>query len=127
MGLRAKHANCQIVTPANDFCGRFFWRGGFVKKAGASSARSMHFARTQTQGCIKLAVFSLSSIGWWRGLGRGGPFLLVAPLLSPLPTRASRGEEEELDAALPLTLAASSLLARNLGCFSEGVDLATRT
>src|SRR5712672_987801 len=36
-----------------------------------------------------------------RGLGRGGPFLLVSPLLSPLPTRASRGEEGELDAALP--------------------------
>src|SRR5712692_2165322 len=34
------------------------------------------------------------------GLGRGGAFLLVAPLLGPLPTRSSRGEDGELDAAL---------------------------
>src|SRR5437773_10268025 len=34
---------------------------------------------------------SLSSIGWRRGLGRGG----AAPLLGPLPTPASWGEEEE--------------------------------
>jgi hypothetical protein len=37
-----------------------------------------------TQGCIKLLDFSLSSIGWRRGLGRGGAFLLVSPLLGPL-------------------------------------------
>src|SRR5438309_9823604 len=53
------------------------------------------------QGGIKLLDFSLSSIGWRRGLGRGGAFLLVSPLLGPLPTRSSRGEDGELDAALP--------------------------
>src|SRR5687767_8546475 len=53
------------------------------------------------QGCIKLLDFSLSSIGWRRGLGRGGAFLLVSPLLGPLPARSSRGEDGELDAALP--------------------------
>src|SRR2546427_4635021 len=52
------------------------------------------------EGCIKLLDFSLSSIGWRRGLGRGGSFLLVSPLLGPLPTRSSRGEDGELDAAL---------------------------
>ncbi len=52
------------------------------------------------QGCIKLLDFSLSSIGWRRGLGRGGAFLLVSPVLGPLPTRSSRGEDGELDAAL---------------------------
>src|SRR5712664_3420392 len=52
------------------------------------------------QGGIKLLDFSLSSIGWRRGLGRGGAFLLVSPLLGPLPTRSSRGEDAELDAAL---------------------------
>src|SRR5712664_3972948 len=35
-----------------------------------------------------------------RGPGRGGAFLLVSPLLGPPPTRSSRGEEGELDAAL---------------------------
>ena len=53
------------------------------------------------QGCIKLLDFSLSSIGWRRGLGRGGSSLLVSPLLSPLPARSSQGEDGELDAALP--------------------------
>src|SRR5216683_776036 len=57
-------------------------------------------ARSSGQGCIKLRDFSLSSIGWRRGLGRGGTFLLVSPLLGPLPTRSSRGEDGELDAAL---------------------------
>src|SRR5438445_12658451 len=52
------------------------------------------------QGGIKLLDFSLSSIGWRRGLGRGGAFLLVSPLLGPLPTRSSRGEDGELAAAL---------------------------
>jgi hypothetical protein len=52
------------------------------------------------QGCIQLLDFSLSSIGWRRGLGRGGAFLLVSPLLGPLPTRSSQGEDAELDAAL---------------------------
>src|SRR5712692_8630009 len=55
------------------------------------------------QGCIKLLDFSLSSIGWRRGVGRGGAFLLVSPLLGPLPTRSSWGEDGELDAALPET------------------------
>src|SRR5713101_151358 len=53
-----------------------------------------------TQGRIKLLDFSLSSIGWRRGLGRGGAFSLVSPLLGPLPARSSRGEDGELDAAL---------------------------
>src|SRR6266571_6337340 len=38
---------------------------------------------------------ALSSIRWRRGLGRGGAFLLVSPLLGPLPTRSSRGEDGE--------------------------------
>jgi len=37
------------------------------------------FSDGNFQGCIKLLVFSLSSIGWRRGLGRGGAFLLVSP------------------------------------------------
>src|SRR6266498_181959 len=38
--------------------------------------------------------FSLSSIGWRRGPGRGGAFSFGnSPLLNPLPTRSSRGEE----------------------------------
>src|SRR5712692_10359584 len=57
-------------------------------------------ARSSGQGCIKLRDFSLSSIGWRRGLGRGGAFLLVSPLLGPLPTRSSRGEDGELDFSL---------------------------
>src|SRR5713101_852835 len=54
-------------------------------------------ARSSGQGCIKLRDFSLSSIGWRRGLGRGGAFLLVSPLLGPLPTLSSRGEDGALD------------------------------
>src|SRR5713101_6023387 len=49
---------------------------------------------------MKLLDFSLASIGWRRGLGRGGAFLLVSPLLGPLPTRSSRGEDGELDFSL---------------------------
>ena len=52
---------------------------------------------------------SLSSIGWRRGPGRGGTFCEAAPLLlpapkplrqagGPLPTPASRGEEEKTQA-----------------------------
>src|SRR5437667_6219961 len=37
---------------------------------------------------------SLSSMGWRRGPGRGGTLCEAAPLLGPLPTPASRGEEE---------------------------------
>ena len=42
-------------------------------------------------------VFSLSSIGWRRGPGRGGALVRmavgsIAPLPGPLPTRSSRGE-----------------------------------
>jgi hypothetical protein len=33
-------------------------------------------------------------------VGRGGAFLLVSPLLGPLPARSSQGEDGELDAAL---------------------------
>src|SRR5438309_7314846 len=58
------------------------------------------FLDQKLQGCIKLLDFSLSSIGWRRGLGRGGAFLFVSPLLGPLPTRSSRGEDGELAAAL---------------------------
>src|SRR5713226_8514947 len=64
-----------------------------------------------TQGCIKLLDFSLSSIGWRRGLGRGGAFLLVSPLLGPLPTRSSRGEDGELDAALSYCFPKATSLA----------------
>jgi len=42
----------------------------------------------------------LSSIGWRRGLGRGGAFLLDSALLGIFPTRSSQGEDGELDAAL---------------------------
>src|SRR5713226_5775722 len=66
----------------------------------ASAARSTLPESAIAQGCIKLLDFSLCSIGWRRGLGRGGAFLLVSPLLGPLPTRSSRGEDGELDAAL---------------------------
>src|SRR5260221_7526601 len=38
--------------------------------------------------------FPLSSIGWRRGLGRGGAFLLVSPLLGP-PPLVPRGERME--------------------------------
>jgi len=38
---------------------------------------------------------SLSSIEWRRGPERGGTFIQDAPLLGPLPTPASRGEEEK--------------------------------
>jgi hypothetical protein len=58
------------------------------------------FTQDAPQGCIKLLDFSLSSIGWRRGLGREGALLLVSPLLVPLPTRSSQGEDGELDAAL---------------------------
>ncbi len=45
---------------------------------------------------------SLSSIRWRRGLGRGGSSLFkAAPLLNPLPTRASLGEEESLSDPCP--------------------------
>src|SRR6266702_6187369 len=60
----------------------------------------LELRRVYWPGCNKLLDFSLCSIGWRRGLGRGGAFLLVSPLLGPLPTRSSRGEDGELDAAL---------------------------
>jgi len=40
------------------------------------------------QGCFKIPDFSLSSIGWRRVSGRVGAFLLVPPLLGPLPREA---------------------------------------
>ena len=33
-------------------------------------------------------------------MGRGGAFLLISPLLGPLPTRSSQREDAELDAAV---------------------------
>src|SRR6266702_4363849 len=60
----------------------------------------LELRRVYWPGCIKLLDFSLCSIGWRRGLGRGGAFLLVSPLLGPLPTRSSRGEDGKLDAPL---------------------------
>ena len=42
-------------------------------------------------GCIKLLDFSLCSIGWRRGVGRGGAFLLVSPLVGPHLFLAGRG------------------------------------
>src|SRR5207245_692388 len=76
--------------------------GGGVSLArwGLKDEKAALRAATAGRGCIKLLEFSLSSIGWRRGLGRGGAFLLVSPLLGPLPTRSSRGEDGELDAAL---------------------------
>src|SRR6266568_5183999 len=62
---------------------------------------------------------------WKAGCGRsarqawegGGAFLLVSPLLGPLPARASRGEDEELDAALTsLTAWVFRLIG---GCFPD--------
>src|SRR6266849_2276275 len=73
------------------------------------------FGRAGTQGCIKLLDFPLSSIGWRRGLGRGGAFLLVSPLLGPLPTRSSRGEDGEVDAALGHRPSDFALLANAFG------------
>ena len=72
---------------------RFFLGPADFSPVAAAEARL-------SQGCIRLLDFSLSSIGWRRGLGRGGAFLLVSPLLGPLPTRSSWGEDGELDAAL---------------------------
>src|SRR6266849_2324971 len=40
------------------------------------------FSDGTVHGCIKLLGFSLSSIGWRRGPGKGGAFLLVSPLLA---------------------------------------------
>ena len=55
-----------------------FLEAGQRRSAGAP-------LRQSSQDCIKLSDFSLSSIGWRRGLGRGGPCLLSFPLLSPPP------------------------------------------
>jgi hypothetical protein len=50
----------------------------------------------QTQGCIKLRDFSLSSIGWRRGLGRGwgeearSYWFPLSSVLSPLVPRRER-------------------------------------
>src|SRR3989442_5318202 len=76
------------------------------------------------QGCIKLVDFALSSIGWRRGLGRGGAFLLVSPLLGPLPTRSSRGEDGGVDAALsgdPRPIIRASFFAA--GFYSSRLEL----
>src|SRR5260370_28906443 len=75
--------------------------GAMVLRSFTSAAKLWRKrSRRSGQGGIKLLYFSLSSIGWRRGLGRGGAFLLVSPLLGPLPTRSSRGEDGALDAAL---------------------------
>src|SRR6266700_7902894 len=65
---------------------------------------------------------ALSSIGWRRGLGRGGAFLLVSPLRGPLPTRSSRREDGELDAALAELEKQAKRFATNRvrGYFYEG-------
>src|SRR6266581_7682928 len=60
---------------------------------------------------------SLSFIGWRRGQGRGGTFCEDAPLLSPLPTPASRGEEDTARAqgkngGMPATRLPSIISAR---------------
>ena len=70
------------------------------------------FSDENLQACIKLLDSSLSSIGWRRGQGRGGAFLLVSPLLGPLPARSSRGEDGELDAALENFRRENFLLAK---------------
>jgi len=70
---------------------------------------------SRSQGRIKRLDFSLSAIGWRRGLGRGGACLLVSPLLGPLPTRSSRGEDGELDAALGKSPSGFALLANAFG------------
>ena len=79
-------------------------------QSSKSSAQSKCTLKTpacgRSKGCIKHLDFSLSSIGWRRGLGRGGAFLLVSPLLGPLPTRSSQGEDGELDATLGAWLVA---------------------
>src|SRR6266852_1438221 len=46
---------------------------------------------TESQGCIKLLEFSLSSIRWRRGQGRGGAFLFPSPRSSPHSFVAGRG------------------------------------
>jgi hypothetical protein len=68
--------------------------------SSSKPARRLKAGFCPPQGRIKLLDFSLSSIRWRRGLRRGGVFLLVSPLLGPLPTRSSRGEDGEHDAAL---------------------------
>src|SRR5258708_11868011 len=69
--------------------------------ARRSQFKAQSSRRLPAQGCIKLLDFSLSFIGWRRGQGRGGAFLLAAPLLGPLPAPSSRGEDGELDAGPP--------------------------
>src|SRR5258708_32527324 len=69
--------------------------------ARRSQFKAQSSRRLPAQGCIKLLDFSLSFIGWRRGQGGGGAFLLAAPLLGPLPPRSRRGGEGELDAAPP--------------------------
>src|SRR2546425_1271715 len=73
-----------------------------AQSAGSRRSDSADFSRpfgTVWQACLtgrkrKHRNF-LSSIGWRRGRGRGGTFCEDAPLLGPLPTPASRGEEEK--------------------------------
>src|SRR5258708_1057166 len=48
----------------------------------ASKFNGNCFVIENGQDCTMLLEFSLSSIGWRRGLGRGGAFLLVSPFLS---------------------------------------------
>jgi len=52
------------------------------------------------RSAIKLLDFSLSSIGWRKGLARGGAFLFVSPLLGPLPARSFAGRGWWADAAV---------------------------
>src|SRR5712691_5614458 len=47
--------------------------------ACASKFNGNYFVIENGQGCIKLLDFSLSPIGWRRGQGRGGAFLVVWP------------------------------------------------
>src|SRR6267378_875243 len=83
----------------------FFSKGQSRRLKGDSRSRRRRLDQDWSgrRAASKLLDCSLSSIGWRRGVGRGGAFLLVSPLLGPLPTRSSRGEDGELDAATART------------------------
>jgi hypothetical protein len=108
------------------------WRGGpaarfhcpVVKKRDTTGSivDRVNAGFRPARGCIKLLDFSLSSIGWRRGLGRGGAFLLVAPFLGPLPTRSSRGEDGEHDAALRPPCSPTLPVDRNLSRLQKGSE-----
>ncbi len=96
---RQERDKAQLIHNENirDRTGRCSSRGQtFLFPCGPRRAGLKNSA---AQCCIKLLDFSLSSIGWRRGWGEERCVFIGSPLLDPLPTRSSRGEDGELDAA----------------------------